>query len=103
VLTAQIDTVTAHLDLLRVLTQDPSVTRRPASAAHKQLQARMLQLLAGHERPDAAERTRARAALGALRGALLHADPDDDPAMIRSVTLAAACAALGIPGPRRTP
>lgn len=103
VLAAQIDIITAHLDLLRVLTQDPSVTRRPASASYKPLQRRMLQLLTGTETPDAAQRTRARAALGAMRGALLHAEPDDDPDVLRAVTLTAACAALGIPAPRRAP
>jgi AcrR family transcriptional regulator len=106
VLAAYVDIGTAHLDLLRVLTQDPSVARRPVSAAHISLQERMLQLLAGHEAPDLTEQIRARAALAAIRGALLHADPGDDPAVIRAAILAAACGALGIPGPgphRRPP
>src|ERR1700761_1037616 len=106
VLAAYVDIGTAHLDLLRVLTQDPSVTRRPVSAAHISLQDRMLQLLAGHEGPDLTEQIRARAALAAIRGALVHADPADDPAVIRAAILAAACGALGIPGPsphRRVP
>jgi AcrR family transcriptional regulator len=101
VLAAYVDIGTAHLDLLRVLTQDPSVARRPASAAHISLQERMLQLLAGHEAPNLTEQIRARAALAAIRGALLHADPEDDPAVIRAAILAAACGALGIPGPSR--
>jgi hypothetical protein len=84
-----------------VLTQDPSVARRPVSAVHISLQERMLQLLAGHEDPDLTEQIRARAALAAIRGALLHADPGDDPAVIRAAILAAACGALGIPGPSR--
>ena len=99
VLAAYVDIGTAHLDLLRVLTQDPSVARRPVSAAHISLQERMLQLLAGHEDPDLTEQIRARAALAAIRGALVHADPADDPAVIRAAILAAACGALGIPGP----
>jgi AcrR family transcriptional regulator len=99
VLAAYVDIGTAHLDLLRVLTQDPSVTHRPVSAAHISLQDRMLQLLAGHEDPDLTEQIRARAALAAIRGALVHADPVDDPAVIRAAILAAACGALGIPGP----
>ena len=99
VLAAYVDIGTAHLDLLRVLTQDPSVARRPVSAAHISLQERMLQLLAGHEDPDLTEQIRARAALAAIRGALAHADPADDPAVIRGAILAAACGALGIPGP----
>jgi AcrR family transcriptional regulator len=99
VLAAYVDIGTAHLDLLRVLTQDPSVARRPVSAAHIALQERMQQLLAGHEDPDLTEQIRARAALAAIRGALVHADPADDPAVIRAAILAAACGALGIPGP----
>jgi AcrR family transcriptional regulator len=99
VLAAYVDIGTAHLELLRVLTQDPSVARRPVSAAHISLQERMLQLLAGHEAPDLTEQIRARAALAAIRGALVHADPADDPAVIRAAILAAACGALGIPGP----
>jgi AcrR family transcriptional regulator len=99
VLAAYVDLGTAHLDLLRVLTQDPSVARRPASATHAALEERMLQLLAGHEAPDLTERIRARAALAAVRGALLHADPGGDPAVVRAAILAAACGALGIPAP----
>jgi AcrR family transcriptional regulator len=99
VLAAYIDLNTSHVDLLRVLTQDPSVARRPASATYAALEARMLQLLAGHEAPDLAERIRARAALAAIRGALVHADPDGDPAIVRAAILAAACGALGIPAP----
>lgn len=101
VLAAYIDIGTAHLDLLRVLTQDPSVTRRPVSVKHAPLQTRMLQLLAGHENPDTTEQIRARAALGAIRAARLHVDPADDPTLIRAVILTAACGALGIPAPRK--
>jgi AcrR family transcriptional regulator len=100
VLAAYIDLGTAHVDLLRVLTQDPSVARRPASATHAALEERMLQLLAGHEDPDLIEQIRARASLAAIRGALLHAHPVGDPAIVRATILAAACGALGIPAPR---
>jgi AcrR family transcriptional regulator len=100
VLAAYIDLSIAHVDLLRVLTQDPSVARRPASATHAALEERMLQLLAGHEAPDLTERIRARAALAAVRGALVRADPADDLAVVRATILAAACGALGIPAPR---
>jgi AcrR family transcriptional regulator len=99
VLAAYVDLGTAHVDLIRVLTQDPSVARRPASATHAALEERMLQLLAGHDAPDLTERIRARAALAAIRGALVHADPGGDPAVVRAAVLAAACGALGIPAP----
>jgi AcrR family transcriptional regulator len=97
VLAAYVDLTTDHVDLLRVLTQDPSVTRRPASAAHAALEERMLQLLAGHEAPDLTEQIRARAALAAVRGAIVHTHPAGDPAVVRAALLAAACGALGIP------
>jgi AcrR family transcriptional regulator len=100
VLKYYVEVATRHLDLLRVLTQDPSVTCRPASAAHTRLHNRMIQLLTGHETPDAGERTRARAALGAIRDGLLHADTTDDPTTVRTATIAAACGALGVPAPR---
>src|ERR1700761_5595936 len=100
VLAAYIELNTSHVNLLRVLTQDPSVARRPASATHAALEERMLQLLAGHEAPDLTEQIRARAALAALRGALLHTDPGGQPDIVRAAILAAACGALGIPAPR---
>jgi AcrR family transcriptional regulator len=100
VLAAYIDLNISHVDLLRVLTQDPSVALRPASVTHAALEGQMLQLLAGHEAPDLTEQIRARAALGAIRGALVHADPGGDPAIVRAAILAAACGALGIPAPR---
>jgi AcrR family transcriptional regulator len=100
-LAAYIDISTHHLDLLRVLTQDPSIARRPVSTTHTALFGRLLALLVGHDDPDARERTRARAALGAIRAGLLRGDPDDDPGVIAAATLAAACGALGIPGPRQ--
>ena len=98
-LAAYIDVAAADLDLIRVLTQDPSVTRRPATAEHAALSERMLQLLSGRSEPDTTQRARARAALGAIRAALVQADPDDDPRLIRTAALAAGCGALGIAEP----
>lgn len=99
VLTEFIDLVASNDKLIRVLTQDPSVTSRPMPATHKQAIERLTQLLIGTETPSAAERTRARATLGGVSTALLHAEPSDDPAIVREATLAAACGALGIPAP----
>ena len=101
VLAAYIDIAAADLDLIRVLTQDPSVTRRPATTEHDALSERMLQLLSGHARPDTTQRTRARAALGAARAALVHADPGDDDEVVRAAALSAACGALGVAAPTR--
>jgi AcrR family transcriptional regulator len=100
VLGAYIDLSTTHVELLRMLTQDPSVARRPASAEHAALEERMLQLLAGHEAPDLTEKIRARAALAAIRGALVRTDSGGDPVIIRATILAAACGSLGIPTAR---
>ncbi|MDT3438114.1 MULTISPECIES: TetR/AcrR family transcriptional regulator [unclassified Pseudofrankia] len=98
-LAAYVDIAGADLDLIRVLTQDPSVTHRPATAEHADLSRRILQLLSGQAEPDTAARARARAAVGAIWAGLVHADPDDDPTAVRAATLAAACGALGIPAP----
>jgi AcrR family transcriptional regulator len=100
VLASYIDIVTAHLELIRVLTQDPAVTCRQVPAAQTAAFARLTQLLAGSDQPSVTERLRVHAALGAIRDALLLGDTTDDPAVIRSATMAAACGALGIPAPR---
>jgi AcrR family transcriptional regulator len=100
VLAAYADLVIRHEDLIRVLSQDPSVANRPPLTAAAPLYERLTQLLSGVEAPDAAERARVRAALGGLHAALLHAPPGDDPNVVRGAALAAACGALGIPGPR---
>jgi AcrR family transcriptional regulator len=104
VLAAYVDIAAADLDLVRVLTQDPSVTRRPVTAEHAALYERMLQLLSGHDQPDTAERAHARAALGAIRAALIHADPAEDADVLRRAALDAASGALRLPhsghGPR---
>lgn len=100
VLAAYADLVISHEDLIRVLSQDPSVANRPPLTATAPLYDRLTQLLSGVEAPGAAERARVRAALGGLHAALLRAPPGDDPDVVRGAALAAACGALGIPGPR---
>jgi hypothetical protein len=100
VLAAYADLVVSHQDLIQVLSQDPSVAHRPPLTAAAPLYDRLTQLLAGARAPGAAGRARVRAALGGLHAALLHVPPGDDPAVVRGTALAAACGALGIPGPR---
>lgn len=100
VLAAYVDLVAGHADLIRVLSQDPSVAHSPAFTAAAPLYDRLTRLLAGEEVPGAAARARVRAALGGIHTALLRAAPGDDPAVVRAAALAAACGALGIPGPR---
>lgn len=101
-LAAYIDIAASDLDLVRVLTEDPSAARRPATAEHAAHYQRMLHLLCGHEKPDTTERARARAALGAIRDALIRAEEDEDPEILRAAALDAACGALGLPA-RGTP
>lgn len=96
-----IDLVATHEDLIRVLLQDPSVVDRPAIVACKPIFRRMTELLAGVADPGTVQRTRVLAALGGIQMALLQAEPDDDPAIVRDAVLIAACGALGIAAPRR--
>jgi AcrR family transcriptional regulator len=99
-LAAYIDLVAAHENLIRVLSEDPSVAHRPAFSAAAPLYERLTDLLAGQESPGTAQRARVRATLGGIHAALLHAGPGEDRTVLRQATLAAACGALGIPGPR---
>lgn len=99
-LAAYVDLVAAHEDLIRVLSEDPSVTNRPALLAAGPIYKRLTQLLSGQDVPDAYLRTRVRVALGGIHTAILHAFPDDDRQVVREATLSAACGALGIAPPR---
>jgi AcrR family transcriptional regulator len=95
-----VDLVAANAELIRVLTQDPSVSNRPELTNHKEMFYRLGQLLSGHDDPSVAEMTRVRAAIGGVHTALVFAEPGEDQATVRAATLAAACGALGIPAPR---
>jgi AcrR family transcriptional regulator len=94
------DVVGRHLELIRVLSDDPSVRDRPALAPFKDLHARLDRLLAGADDPDVTARTRVRAAVGAVRASLLRASPADDYAAVREAAIAAGCGALGVAAPR---
>ena len=100
VLEGYLDLVVSQRELIRVLADDPSAHERPAIRAVAPLADRLVRLLAGTPVPDTAQRTRVRAALGAVHTAVLRAEPGDDPAVVRATALVAACGALGIPGPR---
>lgn len=96
VLEGYVDVVEAHRDLVRVLSNDPSINGRTALAAALRIYGRLQQVLSADPEPDAAQRTRVRAALGAAHAALLGAPDGDDAAVVRQAAVAAACAALGI-------
>jgi AcrR family transcriptional regulator len=98
-LTRYVDHVCAHLTLIQVLSQDPSVVHRPVLDASREVYGRLTELLAGQERPDTGQRASVRASLGGIHAALLHAAPGDDPLIVREAALAAGCRALGIPAP----
>jgi AcrR family transcriptional regulator len=87
-----------HQDLIRLVTQDPSARARLIRGAD--VRAKLLSLLAGVPDPDTAQRTRVRAAFGAIHAAVRFGEQEEDPQTVRQVALVAACGALGIPAPR---
>lgn len=92
--------VARHEKLIRVLSEDPAARHCVPLADAVPLYERLVQLLSGSPAPDAAQRTRVRAALGGIHAALVRRPPDDDPAVVRPAALVAACGALGIAVPR---
>ncbi len=91
-----VDLVERHAELIRVLASDPSVKESPGLHSAMPLFPRLVPLLAGTSEPDTAQRTRVRAALSAVHGALVHAQPRDDPEVLRKTAVEVACAALGL-------
>jgi AcrR family transcriptional regulator len=91
-----VDLVARHADLIRVLASDPSVKESAGLHTVVPLFRRLIPLLAGVDEPDTAQRTRVRAALSGVHGALVHAQPDDDAAVVRATAIDVACAALGL-------
>jgi len=96
-----IDLMSAHEDVVRVLSQDPSVQQRPAVERAEPIFERFMQLLTGEEEPGTAARVRALVAIGGLQAAIVHGSLDDDREEVRQAMFAAACGALGLPAPRR--
>jgi AcrR family transcriptional regulator len=94
-----VDIVERHADLIRVLASDPSVKESAGLHTAMPVFRQLIPVLSGNDDPDTAQRTRVRAALTAVHGALVHAQPDDDPEVVRSTAFEAACAVLGLPGP----
>lgn len=90
------DLVERHADLIRVLASDPSVKESAGLQAAMPVFGRLVPLLAGTVTPDTAQRTRVRAALTAVHGALIYAQPDDDPEVLHSTAIEVAFAALGL-------
>ena len=91
------DLVSTHGRVIRILAQDPTIARNPrvttlSRAAYGLLSEALC--IPGVDRTTAL--TRVRAALGAIHTALLRANPEDDAALVRAVTLTAASAALGL-------
>ena len=100
VLAGYVELVLTHADLIRVLYEDPSVRRHPLLTGARETYDHLVRALAGDRPDDDVTRIRARAALGAVHTALLRAQPAEDPDVLRTAALAAACGALGIPAPR---
>lgn len=99
-LSEYINITAEHQDLIRLMTQDPSVRARLAGDRPMEVRTKLLRLLAGTDDPDTEQRTRVRAAMGAIHAAVRFGGPEEDPDVIRRTALAAACGALGIPAPR---
>jgi AcrR family transcriptional regulator len=91
-----VDLVGRHAELIRVLSSDPSVKESAGLHSATPLFRQLVPLLAGTASPDKAQRIRVRAALSAVHGTLVHAQPDDDPEMLRTTAIEVACAALGL-------
>ena len=99
-----VDLVTAHADLIRVLSNDPAVRACAPLASSMTLYEQLVQLLSASRDPDLAQRTRVRCALGAVHAGILHGAPSPaDGDVAREVTLSVACAAIGVSAgaPRR--
>lgn len=92
--------VITHLQLIKVLDNDPSVARRPALASVPMIYDELGELLAGGRR-DVAQRTRVRSALGGIHSAFVHMGPGDDQEEVRRAALEAALGALGLPNALR--
>ena len=96
VIAKYVDLVASHEDLIRVLANDPSARRCPVFKSAHDLFERFARLLSGTDNPGTAERTRVRAAIGAVHAAIVRAQPGEDRAVVRSTAVAAACGALGL-------
>ncbi len=90
--------VETHAKLIRVLASDPSVKESAGLHDAMPMFRTLVHLLAGTDDPDTAQRTRVRAALTAIHGALVYAQPGDDPEVARATAIEAAWAVLGLSG-----
>jgi AcrR family transcriptional regulator len=91
------DLVGTHRRVIRILSQDPTIARNPQVTTLSREAYGMLSEALRVPGPDRTTAlTRVRAALGAIHAALLRAAPEDDAALVRAATLAAASAALGL-------
>lgn len=96
-----VDLVATHVDLIRVLANDPAARSSGVLATAEPLYRRFTRGLSGSETPDLEQRVKVRCALGAIHMAFLRADPDEDRALVRHTASVAACNVLGIAAPRR--
>lgn len=104
-LAGYLDFVVTHEQMIRVLSRDPAVARSaPLAALSLPLYDRLMSRLSGVTEPGTAELTAVRVALGGIHTGILNRLPDEDPAIVRAATLAAASGALGLrsgPGAHR--
>lgn len=96
-----VDLVSTHVELVRVLANDPAARSSGVLAGAELLYQRLTTALSGSDAPDLEHRVKVRCALGAIHHAFLRADPEEDRAVIRHTACVSACNVLGIPAPRR--
>lgn len=96
-----VDLVATHVDLIRVLANDPAARNSGVLGAAEPLYRQLTSALAGCEAPGPEQRVKVRCMLGAVHMAFLRADPDEDRALLRHAACVAACNVLGVAAPRR--
>jgi AcrR family transcriptional regulator len=96
-LAGYVDLVADNAALVQIFSQDPSSAKRIAVRGMSGLLAQLAALLADSPSPDTATRARVRATFGCIHAVYRFRDPADDPEILRSTALDAACGALGLP------
>jgi AcrR family transcriptional regulator len=96
-LAGYLDLVVAHRRVIRVLCQDPAVSRNEkVTAIARQGYVPLIEALCVPGQDPVTARTRVLAALGGIHAALSEDGPEEDGPLIRAAALMAACGALGI-------
>jgi AcrR family transcriptional regulator len=86
-----------NLDVTRLLSRDPAISRIEAlSRVTEPLYQELIDRLIGNQAGGASNIARAHVALGGIHAALLNHEPDADTSEVRRGAFTAACGALGL-------